>query len=315
MADKTGIAWSGYIDDIGEFIQGGTLNIAGGCDKCDPACDHCYAIEVTARLNRQLSAIGDFRYDGLVQINAKGEQDWTGKIVLFPERLEKTINKQRGQAWFTSSLTDVFHRLIPDEFLFRTFGMMVAAQHHRFYVLSKRPRRMVKFLTTYKDEILEQANIWCEEMRAKGRRHIKPPAKGWTWPVPNIWPGTSTANQKSLDKFGKYMIPLGEQGWMAWLSVEPMLGPVDLAPYRDGGIKWAVFGGESGNGARNMELEWVESGIDQCRQYNITPFVKQTGVVLANRLGCKDITHGADFNEFPTSIQVREFPKMPEWNS
>ena len=63
---------------------------------------------------------------------------------------------------------------------------------------------------------------------------------------------------------------------MRWVSIEPMLGPVDLSRHRQG-LKWVVVGGESGPHARPMHPDWVRSLRDQCIAENVSFYLKQWG--------------------------------------
>lgn len=104
-----------------------------------------------------------------------------------------------------------------------------------------------------------------------------------------------------------------------WISAEPLLGELDLARVigEDGtperaamgpGIDWVIIGGESGHGAREMKLEWAHLLIAQCRALGVAVHFKQTGDVLARKLGLKDKS-GKDPTEWPEELRVQEFPK------
>lgn len=100
---------------------------------------------------------------------------------------------------------------------------------------------------------------------------------------------------------------------VTWLSVEPMLGPLrlwrvkplDPRPYRP--LEWVIIGGESGHGAREMKLEWALDLIAECKEAGIAVHFKQTGEVLARKLGLKDKS-GKDPEEWPEELRVQEFP-------
>ena len=109
---------------------------------------------------------------------------------------------------------------------------------------------------------------------------------------------------------------------MRFISAEPLLGPVTLRwakwhPWRDSGhldgvqgIDWLIAGGESGPGARPMELDWARSLVAECREAGIAPFVKQLGAVRGRELGID--AHGADWDAWPADLRVREFPATPQ---
>lgn len=123
------------------------------------------------------------------------------------------------------------------------------------------------------------------------------------WPS-NVWPGASVEDSLN-EKRAKFLNALPT--CTAFLSIEPMIGNPDVISMAGTNIRWAIFGGESGHGARRMEIDWVREGIVACRHVGIAPFVKQLGVVLAHELGLAD-KKGGNISEWPKGVQVREFP-------
>jgi protein gp37 len=124
---------------------------------------------------------------------------------------------------------------------------------------------------------------------------------GW----PNVWLIATTENQETADK--RIPILLDVPAVVHGVSVEPMLDAVILAPYLSG-LDWVICGGESGPGARPMELSWAYNLKDQCKEYSKPFFFKQTGAALAKQLGYNDRKFGGDISEFPESLRVREYP-------
>jgi len=91
-----------------------------------------------------------------------------------------------------------------------------------------------------------------------------------------------------------------------FLSLEPLLGPLpslDLA-----GIDWVIVGGESGPGARPMELEWAGDLVGQCKAAGVATFVKQLGSVWARDHWAAD-PKGGDWERWPEDLRVREYPR------
>jgi len=159
-------------------------------------------------------------------------------------------------------------------------------------------------------------------------------------PLTNYWLGTTTENQEQADK--RIPILLKTPAPIRWLSMEPLLGPVNLNAlncvgepgeggeegfYRDclsgrdwhpewecgeswSGplINWVIVGGESGPKARRCDLGWIRSIVDQCRAAGVPVFVKQLGTVWARENGARD-NHGGDPDEWPSDLRVREFPQ------
>jgi hypothetical protein len=136
----------------------------------------------------------------------------------------------------------------------------------------------------------------------------------WSWPLPNVWLGTSVEDQPAADT----RIPelLACPAAVRFLSVEPLLGPVDLPIYyppkcdcetcsktsvlctaslaRLEGLDWVICGGESGSGRRPMEMAWAESLYRQCKDAGVAYFFKQISAMKPGQ--------GHD------AIPVHEFP-------
>ena len=159
---------------------------------------------------------------------------------------------------FVNSMSDLFHEDVPFEFIDDVFAVMAKCPQHTHLTLTKRPGRMLEYFNT-------SGALWG--------RVIDP------WPLPNVWLGVSVEDQKTADE----RIPLLLQmpAAVRWVSYEPALGPVqlDLAPARfnERSIDWLVCGGESGHGARPMQLSWARSARDQCVSAGIPFFFKQWG--------------------------------------
>jgi len=187
-------------------------------------------------------------------------QEW-GKIVLHHERLEQPTRWRKPRRVGVCFMGDLFHELVPLLFIDSVWGMMAEARHHTFYVLTKRPMRMRDYI--------------------RGRTR-----KGWLRAWSNIWLGVSVENQQTADE--RIPILLDIPAAHIWVSVEPMLGPVDLVRACGGprhGFRWLVCGGESGPGARPMDIEWVRGLRDQCVGANVPFFFKQWGGVQKKRAG------------------------------
>lgn len=149
----------------------------------------------------------------------------------------------------------------------------------------------------------------------------------------NVWPGVSVENQAAADERIPHLLAVPAA--VRFLSVEPMLGPVDLSPWLNchckangehctlcltGGISWVIVGGESGPGARPCDVAWIRSIVKQCKAAGTACFVKQLGAITVDSsmcepdgtpgvlLGIRD-RKGGDISEFPADLRVREFPR------
>lgn len=227
---RTGIDWTEA-----------TWNPLQGCTRASAGCDNCYAAEFMATRRRAV-------YPGLakeVTVDGRKTYAFCGKIVLLPDRLCVPLEDRASKRYFVNSMSDLFHRDVPDEFIEAVFEVMEKAHWHEFQVLTKRPERMAEFTQArYKD----------------------------TAPPSNVWLGTSTENQETYDERRQHLSKT--KAAIRWLSVEPMLGPIEFGSMD--GIDWVVVGGESGSN-RRMEKVWVTSIRDQCAQAKVPFFFKQWG--------------------------------------
>lgn len=248
-----------------------TWNVATGCTKVSPGCDHCYAETIAHRF------AGTPAYpDGFTP-------------TLRPERLDQPLRWTRPRRIFVCSMADLFHDAVPDDYIAQVFAVMALADRHTFQVLTKRHGRMRALLSSDRFRHAVAA--------AASDRAGEPPFDPCptfhqvydTWPLPNVWVGVSTEDQKRAD----LRIPalLDTPAAVRWISAEPLLGPIDLrltgsAPSLliDGTIMrwrrridWVVAGGESGRGARPMHPDWARSLRDQCATARVPFLFKQWG--------------------------------------
>ena len=118
------------------------------------------------------------------------------------------------------------------------------------------------------------------------------------WKHPNAMMGVTVENQD----FTYRITPE-----VSWISAEPLFDRINIRPFRNTGLLWVIVGGESGSRAREMPLEAAQDLIEQCRELGIRVHFKQTGDVLARKLGLKDKS-GKDSSEWPAELQIQEFP-------
>lgn len=305
MGDKSHIQWTDA-----------TWNPVAGCVKVSEGCRNCYAIRDGHRMasnpNPKLAAT----YSGLTMIQ-KGRLNWTGVVKELPERLDQPLRWKKPRRIFVNSQSDLFHADVSFEFIWRVFEVMRNCPRHHFQLLTKRPERMRDFF------------LWLGVEWALGRRVFR---RGWLkpedddprvlcdtfgriWPeeFPHVWLGVSVEDQKAADE--RIPLLLQTPAAVRFLSSEPLLGAVDLTRFLGdfdlsrnsswGNLHWVIVGGESGPGARPMELDWARAIVSQCKQAGVPCFVKQLGsawgFVGADR-------KGANMEEWPADLRVREFP-------
>lgn len=229
MSDKTGIEWTDA-----------TWNPVTGCTKVSPGCDNCYAETFSERFR---GTPGHY-FEGGFDIQVR------------PDKLDQPLRWKKPRRIFVNSMSDLFHKDVPDEFILGVFGVMAQATQHTFQILTKRHARMRSLLTRWAAEVSWLAN-----------------------PLPNVWLGVSTEDQKWAD----IRIPalLDTPAAVRFISAEPLLGPIDIFANssidRDPGLDWVIVGGESGHRARPMHPDWARVLRDECVDAKIPFLFKQWG--------------------------------------
>lgn len=313
MSTNTKIEWTQGDDGT----PGATWNPVTGCTKVSPGCDHCYA-ETFAE-----------RWRGTPGHHFQNGFD----VTLRPERLDQPLRWRKPRRIFVNSMSDLFHDAVPDLFIEQVFDVMEEAKRHTFLVLTKRHARMRSFVRRREQREEDYALAFennpvparrtCPAAKFARQRADNPPA--------NIWLGVSVEDQKWAD----IRIPalLETPAAVRFISAEPLLGPVNLAPWlpvprgafcephwswkcggdinggkcRQERISWVIAGGESGPGARPLEENWVRAITWQCRTTRVPVFVKQLGSILGRQVGAG--SKGGDIDAFPEDLRVREFPQ------
>lgn len=260
-----------------------TWNPLHGCSKVSEGCRNCYAIGATRRL---AECTPGPRFEGLVK-----DGNWTGVVRLDEKLLLQPIRWSRPRRIFVNSMSDLFHGDVSEEMIDEVASTMAMCHWHTFQVLTKRAERMRDYsIATSKIERWSQrySNIFDALNATDGDGTA-------TWPLPNVWLGVSVEDQKAAEE----RIPLLQQTPAAvrFLSVEPLIGPVDLGRGLLDGIHWVIVGGESGPKSRPMDLDWARSIRDQCVVAQVPFFFKQVGGV--NKKAAGRLLDGVEWNEFP----------------
>ncbi len=294
MGIETKIQWTDH-----------TFNPWWGCVKVSEGCKHCYADTFANRYGMKV-------WGPNAERRFFGEKHWHE-----PEKWNRDAeNAGVRRRIFCASMADVFEDRNdlkgPRK---RLVDLICRTKNLDWQLLTKRPENIMGMLVDAGLYACTGPNIPC--------------------PQPNIWLGTSVEDQKNADKRIPHL--LNCSAVVKFLSCEPLLGPVDLSKYvwthGDGctgdAIDWAIVGGESGPGARELHLPWVRSIIRQCDESGAACFVKQLGgnAWSANKsdhvdtrtFGSLDVSaeplrmwlkdkKGGDMAEWPEDLRVRQMP-------
>jgi protein gp37 len=237
MAANSHIEWTGA-----------TWNPVTGCTKVSAGCKNCYA----ERLALRLQAMGNHRYANGFRLTMHDD------VVDLPKswRIPRMI--------FVNSMSDLFHRDVPLEFIQRVFATMRNCSQHTFQILTKRSER------------------------------LRSVAAQIDWP-PNVWMGVSVEDARVLSRVDDLR---NISAAVRFLSCEPLIG--SLARIDLTGINWVIVGGESGPYSRPMQTEWVREIFRACRKHNVPFFFKQWGGVRKDLTG--RLLRGRTYDEMPQRV-------------
>lgn len=314
MAENTKIEWADH-----------TFNPWVGCMKVSPACDHCYA-------ERWAKRSGVVQWGPHAQRRRTSDENWRQPIkwarrafVACPacgwRGMHTALRHESGahfcpacgnDEWrlarmrvFCASLADVFDSAVPDSWRADLLNLIADTPDLDWLLLTKR---------------IGNAHAMLSEAAA---RNCMP--RWGSEMFSNVWIGATICNQEEADRDVPKLLAVPAR--VRFLSVEPMLGPVDLRPWLDrcdhgsrpgpggvGGVMcaecvgsgdgctrlhWVICGGESGPGARPAHPDWVRSLRDQCQAAGVPFFMKQMGGVRDKR---------GTMEALPEDLQIRELP-------
>ncbi len=239
MSDKSTIEWTDA-----------TWNPVRGCTKISLGCTHCYAETFAERFR----GVPGHPY----------EQGFDLRLV--PAKLEEPLKWKTPRMIFVNSMSDLFHKGVPDDYIVAVAEVMRRAHWHTFQVLTKRSERLRDLL----------------------RGRLGPHAD-----LPNVWWGVSCENRKNGLPRVEHLREAPAA--IRFLSVEPLLE--DLGEFDLAGIHWVIAGGESGPGSRPMLPEWVRTVRDQCIGRDVPFFFKQWGGTRKKLTG--RVLDGRTWDEMP----------------
>ncbi|HRU98320.1 MAG TPA: phage Gp37/Gp68 family protein [Ruminococcus sp.] len=234
MAGKTSIEWTEC-----------SWNPITGCTKISEGCRNCYA----ARMAHRLKAMGNIRYENEFE------------VTIHEDLIDKPLHWKKPKRIFVNSMSDLFHKDIPDEVIIRIFQTMNKANWHTFQILTKRSDRLAAL------------------------------SKKINW-TPNIWMGVSIENKETIFRAEHLK---NTNAAIKFISAEPLLESIDDIDLN--GIDWLIVGGESGPCCRPLSEEWVVELQNLARKANTAFFFKQWGGINKKKNGSK--LRGKYYKEYP----------------
>lgn len=276
MAHKSNIEWTEA-----------TWNPWHGCHKVSQGCKNCYMFRDKARYGQ----------DPNVVVRSK-------------TKFYDPVKWSEPRTIFTCSWSDFFIEEA-DPWRDEAFAIMALTPQHTYQVLTKRPDRMCEYLNN--PDTIGRIQSHYPDIKKRTGPKIWHLFANDPWPKSNIWLGVSVEDQKTAEE--RIPLLLETPAALRWLSMEPLLGPVEVDGVLQCGscldrsvhwcvdpvIDWVVVGTESGPDRRPMADKWAADIVDQCRKATVPVFVKQ--IELDGKV-VKEIA------EFPDELRFREFPEV-----
>jgi protein gp37 len=249
-----------------------SVNDFGGCSIASPGCLNCYAARAAGTLQTATNIPlylgttdekrGRYKFNGKLTVLERGDPTWLWPL-LWPGARHPVLGRGRPSLIFIGDMADIFHEDRPTAVIDRTLAT-VASSDHIGLVLTKRTDRMAAYF--------ERRQRWKSK----------------------LWLGFSAENQTWFDRRLPAMRQLAERGWLVFVSIAPMLGPVKLPA--DSLIRWVICSGEQGpdKHIRHIHPDWARAVRDQCAEDHIAFFMKQM----------------SGKRRIPQDLQIRQFPHV-----
>lgn len=204
------------------------------------------------------------------------------RVKLHPDRMDQPLHWKKPRRVFVCSMSDLFHERVTWNFLLDVFTMIKRTKPHIYQILTKRPERMREIMKL----------VWASPK-----------------PLPHVWLGVTAEDQKRADERIPHLLKIPAR--VRFVSVEPMLEPVNLEPFMALPINqrisqssttrdWVIIGCESGPNRRPMKLEWALDLVRQCKAVGLAVFVKQLDI---------DGRVSKNPTEWPKELRIREYPQ------
>lgn len=307
MSDKSNIEWT---DATWTIVQG-CDPVSQGCVGC-----YVVPLLWRLMHNPNPKISGPLQGLIEKHVNLAGEEilRFTGKVALREDRLTWPLQWREPRTIFVPSHGDLFHKDVPDWFIDKVFAVMALCPQHMFQVLTKRAARVRDYLTRVRatmggtplgayELIYNAMGRLGEEGLIERHPYRKILPNGMSWPLRNVWLGVSCERQEEADE--RIPLLLQTPAAIRFISAEPLLGPLDIRRYlraredamaaadaagamdwpgcgqamaaSQAGLHWVIVGGESGQNARPMSIQWAREIRDQCVTANVSFFFKQWG--------------------------------------
>jgi protein gp37 len=301
VSENTNIEWADH-----------TFNPWEGCQKVGPGCDNCYAETRNARFGggtavnwgpgapRRRTSVANWRKP----------MAWNRNAGVF------YAQHQRRQRVFCASLADVFDNGVDVQWRCDLFDLIEKTPNLDWLLLTKRIGNVMRMITETAQIRFDLETVWNPRL------------------LDNVWLGATIVNQAEADRDIPKLLAVPAR--VRFLSMEPLLGPVDLdllkyedCAERDGkggvlttrrkALDWVIVGGESGPNARPMSIQWTRSLRDQCAAAAVPFLFKQWGEwapaqprpsETPGAFAYGDYTHDDAYDRMPRFHRTDRYPRQ-----
>lgn len=284
-----------------------TWNPIIGCNRVSDGCTNCYALRMAKRAAgmEKKRGVADYR---LVLMPGKDDKptDWNGHTVARIELLDVPDTWKRPRAVFVCSMGDLFHQSVDLLVLDAIFSVITDNKRHLFILLTKRPQVALAY---FESRGLKYKRLLEQGFEKEYNEMVSPP---------NLWLGVTAENQEMANE--RIPILMSIPAAKRFVSIEPMLGPVDLecvlwkrgdcnflldslegSLFQKGdtnALDWVIVGGETGPKARPVHPDWERRIQMDCEGEKVPFFFKQWGSNEATGLD-GDRVDGCQYHEWP----------------
>lgn len=312
MAEQSKIQWTDH-----------TFNPWRGCAKVAAGCTNCYAetnvgVKMhgikwgTEKQGGTRVVAADSMWQQPLKWNQNGERErvFCASLADVFEDWPGTMRNHKGEPLFLGADGDCPVTMADcRERLFETIDL---TPNLDWLLLTKRPEN-IKRMWVSRNMGLGPLNPGLAERTQETLHEHNKPLHDEVFRRDNVWLGTSASTQDEAYENWYTLQGAGVLCEVLFLSLEPLVGPINLAKvWRNGPLPdWVIVGGESGTNARPCDILWIHEIVEQCNEMGVSCFVKQLGAdPTAGDLRMKPTRDrkGGDPAEWPESLRVREFP-------
>lgn len=301
-----------------------TFNGWIGCTKISPGCDHCYAEGMNNRFKggnwgpgAQRKRTSSDNWNEPLKWNRRahlfrqcGYCGWRGVITVKDEPEAFGCPSCNGVDWrparrrvFCASMADWLDKDVPIIWLADLLNLIRSTPNLDWLLLTKR-------IGSWKSRMMNVSDFGANEDAANF---------AFEWldgnPPKHVLLGATVVNQTEADRDLPKLLSLPATAYFT--SIEPMLGPINIAPYvarfyvpptkhykkkpcSPFGLDWVIAGAESGHGARPSDFAWYRALRDQCADERVPLLIKQLPGINGKVI--------KDLEQFPKDLRVRQFP-------